>query len=163
MICDKIGNYCFRRFLEELKVSKDECLPSCHQVRFTSTKIISKLDPSEICAFQHETVENSIARFLVDYGYYDVLHHKRHVMRNGHLNESIYDLKLNLCKKLVMKDIAKVSISFESKKYVRTQTNVKTTFVDSLSSIGNTTIPILYPLSTYNFIIKTEFNSNSSN
>ena len=126
MICDKIGNYCFRRFLEELKVSKDECLPSCHQVRFTSTKIISKLDPSEICAFQHETVENSIARFLVDYGYYDVLHHKRHVMRNGNLNESIYDLKLNLCKKLVMKDIAKVSISFESKKYVRTLTNVKT-------------------------------------
>ena len=162
MICDKIGNYCFRRFLEELKVSKDECLPSCHQVRFTSTKVISKLDPSEVCdpkstSPKHETVEYSISKFLVDYGYYDVLHHKRHVMRKGNLNESIYDLKLNLCKELAMNDIAKVSISFESKKYVRTQTNVKTTFVDSLSSIGNTTIPILYPLlSTYNLIIKTE-------
>ena len=96
------------------------------------------------------------------YGYYDVLHHKRHVMRNGNLNESIYDLKLNLCKELVMNDIAKVSISFESKKYVRTLTNVKTTFVDSLSSIGN--ITMLYPLSTYKLIkLKHEFNSNVSN
>ena len=124
-------------------------MPSCHQVRFTSTKIISKLNPSEICdpkpgPKKHETVEYSIAKFLVEYGYYDVLYHKRHAMKNGHLNESIYDIRVNLCKELVMKDIAKVSISFESKKYVRTLTNVKTTFVDSLSSIGNILINIYY-------------------
>ncbi len=43
-----------------------------------------------------------------------------------------------LCKELVLKDLASVSVSFESRKFVRTIKDNRVTFSDRLAALGGT-------------------------
>ena len=48
-ICDKIGNHCFKKKRDEVKVSKEICPPSCEQIRFITSEIHKKIDPIKEC------------------------------------------------------------------------------------------------------------------
>ena len=44
-ICDKMGNHCFKKKMNEIKVSKETCPPSCEQIRFITSEIHKKTYP----------------------------------------------------------------------------------------------------------------------
>ena len=124
--------------MKEIQISPESCLPSCHQLRFTATEIHNRLEVSDFCppgvidSKHSESFFSSYTRFLINSGAYDTLYHKRYANKSEDTSEFFQ----SVCKELVRNDMARVSVMFESKRYVKTSTDVKTTFVDSFSSIG---------------------------
>ena len=123
--------------MKEIQISPGSCLPSCHQLRFTATEIHNKLEVSDFCPQGIDTKPSgsffaSYTQFLINSGAYDTLYHKRYANKS----EDTSDFFQSICEELVRNDMAWVSVMFESKRYVKTSTDVKTTFVDSFSSIG---------------------------
>ena len=49
-ICNKYGHACFKAKMYQIKIPKDKCLPTCHQIRFTSTRMTTKIDVENICS-----------------------------------------------------------------------------------------------------------------
>ena len=145
-----MGNYCFKRMMKQIVLSKDTCIPSCTQLQFTTYEISTKLIPVDICSqakgvfgSSYIKTENAILKkfvnFLVKYGYYDILYHKRHASPKENITD-LNDLAYSLCVKMIEKDAARVSVMFERKRYVKTTTNVKTTIVDALANVGKNNV-----------------------
>ena len=148
-ICDVYGNYCFKSIMKSIMNNekpwkKCQCLPTCHNIEFTYTKEYEKRDPNGICTEFPHTFEYNIARKLFKKGYTNSLAYKYHKVSewiNNKSNQTLnkWDLekaKLELCKMLVKHHMAKVSVMFDRRKYVRTMTNLKVTFPDKLASFG---------------------------
>ena len=137
--------------MKQIALSKDTCIPSCSQLQFTTDEISTKLNPVEICSqakavFDYSDIkitENAILKrfvnFLVKNGYYDILYHKRYSSPKENITD-LNDLAYSLCVKMIEKDAARVSVMFESKRYVKTKTNVKTTIVDFLANFGKNNV-----------------------
>ena len=148
-ICDIYGNYCFKSIMksimnQEKPWKKCQCLPTCHNIEFTYTKEYEQRDPESLCIKFTHTAEYDIADNLLKKGYTNSLVYKYQKVSewiNSKSNETLngWDhekVKLQLCKMLVEQHIAKVSVMFDRKKYVRTMTNLKVTFPDKLASFG---------------------------
>ena len=98
------------------------------------------------------SLENKIARDMVDKGYYNSLVYKyskvseweklyKNSDKTKELNVEIdqwerYKQEMELCKILVKDHVAKVSVIFDRNKYVRTVTSLKATFNDKLANFG---------------------------
>ena len=151
-ICDLYGNYCFEKIINSDNTwGNCSCLPSCHQVEFTYNEELNHLDPNEVCndAVGRRTVEMNIARRITNNGYNSLVYRYYkfknwfpYTSTNDTLGyEEAWDLFANqkkLCEFMVKNQMAKVSVMFERKKYVRTLTNLKVTFTDKLAAFGET-------------------------
>ena len=160
-ICDKIGNHCFKKKMNEVKVSKETCPPSCEQIRFITSEIHKKIDPIKECE-RSDAPETFIANYLhmnwnsmgfnglptniplKDYvskplmlQFYEKMQEYKQSNGNGNLEfTSHFDSIKETCKALISQDVARVSIMFESNYYVLTNTNVRVTFFDQISALG---------------------------
>ena len=151
-ICSVYGNYCFQKVLTRNEVLKNcKCWPTCHQLEFTYNEQLNKLDAEELCQEHNEhtsklalkSVESRIADKLMENGY-NSLYYKYFTVKewlDSGSNETMepWNYKQNrirLCQHLVKNHLAKVSVMFDRKKYVRTMTNLKVTFADKLSTFG---------------------------
>ena len=150
-ICDKIENHCFKTKMEEKSISLEVCPTSCKELRYISSQVIDKLDPIKECS-NDKTVEYMIAKqlhkqwtagdmrsddkpLLLDS--FEQLAGYLSSKEKGELKGFRNGISIKeTCKLLIAKDIARVSIMFESEKYMLTKSNVRVTFVDRLSTFG---------------------------
>ena len=161
-ICDVYGNFCFKETAKNISVEcLKYCTPNCYQIEFTSTQEQIPRDPELICNEYKmknsefnvgNSLENKIARDMVDKGYYNSLVYKyskvseweklyKNSDKTKELNIEIdqwerYKQEMELCKILVKDHVAKVSVIFDRNKYVRTVTSLKATFNDKLANFG---------------------------
>ena len=159
-ICDVYGNYCFSEKMKDGHSDtheEDICLPSCHQLQFTFSKEMEKRDPEDICnteivddgtypGFRNKDFEPDLARTLYKHEFSELMYkyNATKAWINGKSN-NISELKLidsngimrDLCKSLVKDRLAKVSVFYEKKKYVKTLTNKRVTLTDKLGTFGN--------------------------
>ena len=173
IICDKLGNHCFKTKMDEKQISSEICPSQCEQLRFITSREIEKLDPEKECLGKQEEltgIEINIARqqFMHWTGKHvdnpDVslpiflTYEKMMDYTSGRLNTSglwtgddyennYHILSRETCKALIKQDLARVSFQFESKQYVLTKTNIRVSFNDKLSSFGKS----LYIKSCYVF------------
>ena len=152
--CNKYGHACFKAKVNQIKLPKDKCLPTCHQIRFTSTKMATKIDVENICSIPKQPLlpwskELLIARdILYENG---IQYHKYKAIKNWlelRKEDGGYSSKSNLekfnfnqeiekiCTSIVTEDIIKVSVMFESEEYLRTKSDIKVTLMDRLSNLG---------------------------
>ena len=140
-ICDLFGNYCFKRMMKN-QTRNTDCLPLCHQIQYTYSEVIEKINSEDACnPFLKSSFEKSIALELFPSKFIN----KYATIKRWHNPEfkNKTDLKYNekevwfkFCKNMVEKDLAKVTIFFEKDTYVRTLTNLKSTFTDKLGVFG---------------------------
>ena len=162
IICDKMGNHCFKKKMNEVKVSKETCPPSCQQIRFITSEIHKKIDPIKECE-KDDGAESIIANYLhmnlnsaagydrrlprnipmSDYiakplmlQFYEKMQEYKNVSLEVKGRNDILDSVKETCKAILSQDIARVSIMFESNYYVLTNTNVRVTFFDQISALG---------------------------
>ena len=123
------------------------CPKSCKELRFITSEVIDKLDPIKECS-KTNVLEYKIARQLHEQWTAEGSHYKQRLLYSfeqltGYLSSKerveLKDYMKSVeetCKLLITKDLARVSIMFESEKYVLTKSNVRVTFVDRLSTFG---------------------------
>ena len=143
-LCDLYGNYCFKTAMNQIEeVPEEICLPSCHQLQFTSTRELIKSNAEELCKTDLSSEESYLAKLLLENGYskqyYEYLKLKEDDdYKLDTSNIIVPELIIqNICQALVDQDIAMVSVMFERKRFVRTKTNIRVTFLDMLSAFGN--------------------------
>ena len=156
VICDQYGMNCFNQKMKDTQSESDgRCLPSCHQLQFTYSEVIEKRDPIAICKVDHKqealykTYKNEFEPNLAQELYrnkFSELLHKYHIVNNW-LNAKSSNISAlqaldekaimkEMCEDLVMNNIAKVSVFYEKKKYVKTLTNKRVTLTDKLGTFG---------------------------
>ena len=158
IICDVYGNFCFKEITKGVYTEcLRNCLPNCHQIEFTYTYEHITRDPQSICKKYWSSgvgysLENQIVKDIMDKGHYNSLIYKyskisewvRHYKNSNMIKEfnatiNKWDEKkaqMELCQLLVKDHMAKVSVMFDRKKYVRTLTSLKATFSDRLANVG---------------------------
>ena len=171
-ICDKIGNHCFKKKRNEMKIAKETCPPLCEQFRFITSEIHKKIDPIKECE-KDDGAESIIANYLhmnlnsaagydrqlprnipmSDYiakplmlQFYEKMQEYKNVSLEVKGRNDILDSVKETCKAILSQDIARVSIMFESNYYVLTNTNVRVTFFDQISALGKIYIISFIPL-----------------
>ena len=165
-ICDVYGNFCFSEKMKgDHSETHDEdiCLPSCHQLQFTYSEVIEKRDPEDICntevlkeddypGFKNKAFEPDLAYKLYKHEFSELMYkyNATKAWINGKSN-NISELKpldsnrimRDLCKSLVKDGLAKISVFYEKKKYVKTLTNKRVTLTDKLGTFGNFTLQVI--------------------
>ena len=133
------------------------CFPNCHQIEFTYTHEHIVREPESICSDYWangigHSLENEIVKDIMEKGHYNSLvykyskisewakHYKnRDTTKEFNVTIDKWDAKkaqIELCQILVKDHMAKVSVMFDRKKYVRTLTRLKATFNDRLANVG---------------------------
>ena len=142
-ICDFYGNYCFNQIMNGYQKSINECLPSCHQIKFTSSEIREKIDSATVCSkSSFEGAERNLAKKIYDNNGYDLFFKieklREWIEKGNKLNESMdsEQMEKEFCKELMENDIAEVKVMFERKEYIRTHTSKRVTFPDKLGAFG---------------------------
>ena len=160
-LCDLHGNYCFKAAMNKIEdVPEKICLPTCHQLQFTSTTELIKSNADEICKDDQRNKEiHHIALSQFGNGYSKLYYEYRKLLENDTYKLDPHFLTetaiQDICKSLVDQDIARVSVMFESKRYVRTTTNIRVTFLDMVSSFGKIYCVVL----TYYYILHNSLNN----
>ena len=142
IICDLYGNYCFKTMMKD-QTRNINCLPSCHQIQYTYSEVIEKINKDGVCKIDFiKTTEKNLAEYL----FFPDFINEYAIIKAWSNSEVKNDTTLTLdskmalqefCKTLVEQDLAKVTIFFEKKNYVRTLTNLRVTFTDKLGTFGN--------------------------
>ena len=155
--------------MNQIKIPKDKCLPTCHQIRFTSTRMTTKIDVENICSIPKQPLlpwskELLIARdILYENG---IQYHKYKNIKDwlklrkdlgGSSKANLEKFNFNqeiekICTSIVAEDIIKVSVMFESEEYLRTKSEIKVTLMDRLSNLGRYVL-IYFVGNTYNIQI----------
>ena len=146
-ICDVGGNFCFEKMMDKYVLnSASHCLPNCHELRFTTDQYIEKIDADLVCKDIH-SIESYIAKETSGYGKGANLIFTATKLQEffssssgefGAANKSIDldGMRFEYCRKLVKEDLARLTILFENKKYVRSRTNKRVTFSERLGAFG---------------------------
>ena len=150
-ICDVYGNFCFKEITKQVyQDCLKSCYLSCHQIEFTYTEQEIVRDPEKVC---HEhfalgtghSLENEIIKKITQKGLYNSLVYKYrkisewNKLRDINITIDNWEKKhinMELCKILVKDHIAKVTVMFDRKKYVRTLKSIRATFNDKLANFG---------------------------
>ena len=138
-ICDVYGNYCFESIWNKNQFDVKDCLPGCHQLKFTSSEIRERLDAEYICTKGdlHSRMR-SLAREVSKLNGYQ-LFNKIHSMKDrGNLNNTFNETQaeIDICQELVENEFAEVSVMFERPEFIRTKTSQRMAFADNLGVIG---------------------------
>ena len=136
--------FCFKTIMMKYESNATElCYPTCHEVRFTSNQYFEKLDAERVCK-QHSSVEFNIAATTYGRSVGD-LHHITRKLEEILTNDDIeitnttfdkIQMRMEHCKNLVVQDLARITVMFESKKYVRTKTDKRVSFSESFGAFG---------------------------
>ena len=127
VLCDVDGNLCFDTFMSEKHfIDKCICLPTCHNIEFSHVEYVYPLDLN--C--EPHSKEYYLAQLMVENGYNSFTH----VFLNMSKWDDSYTIKW-FCKQMVT-HMAKVTIMFDKKTYIRTSTSLKVTFTDKLAAFG---------------------------
>ena len=134
-ICDLFGNFCFNYIYDRARVGKGKCLPSCHQIQFSLDENVEKL-PEELCE-NRQSIESNINLAIYDGSIY-VKVQKLREYDKLHENYTFNEEKeiIRKCKNLVKNDLARVTVSFGSKRYVRAKISERASFNDMLGAFG---------------------------
>ena len=136
-MCDLFGNMCFNKVMETVKVH--ECLPDCNQLQFSVSAELKKLDFDTLC-YNNLGRERSIVQRFASRNGYEITSLLKKIeewlVMGNEKNETAYYGTNELCKEIIGKNMAKVSVMFESSKYMRTKMSRKVTFVDKLGLFG---------------------------
>ena len=140
--------FCFKTIMKKYESNATEhCYATCHEVRFTSNQYLEKLDAEIVCK-QHSSVEFNIAETLAaetTYGKNGYLHFTTRKLEEILINDDIeitnttfdkHQMQMEHCRHLVVQDLARVTVMFESKKYVRTKTDKRVSFSESFGAFG---------------------------
>ena len=167
-ICDLYGNYCFKTIMNEDMAWKNcTCLPSCHQIEFTYYKEMTPLVTEDLCWQQidapHKVEMKIVKGGIFGYGFNSLVY--RYYKYKGWLpsnsndtlgSDEAWDTYANekkMCVTMLKNHMAKVSVMFDRKKYVRTLTNLRVTFTDKLAAFGK----ILEKIEGYVFLFVNNF------
>ena len=138
-ICDLYGNYCFNQIFINKTLDKTGCLPSCHQIQFSLDENVEKLDEDVMCqnwqsiasfinfAVSDETILLKLQKLV------------KYFSDDGLNSNYTYDYEVELvrqCKELVKYDLARVTVSFGNKQYVRAVISQRASFNDKLGAFG---------------------------
>ena len=136
-ICDLFGNYCFNYIYDRIQMEKDKCLPSCHQIQFSLDENVEKL-PQELCE-NRQSIESFINSAVHDGSIYFKIQRLREYfydkLHENYTYNGDHEI-IKLCKELVKNDLARVTVSFGSKRYVRAKINERASFNDKLGAFG---------------------------
>ena len=124
--------------------ASDHCYPTCNEIRFTSNKYLEKLDAEKVCQ-QRTSIEFNIADTTYGYGdngdlrfttgkLEEILVNQDKEIANATFDKK--QIRMEYCKNLVVQDLARVTVMFESKKYVRTRTDKRVSFSESFGAFG---------------------------
>jgi hypothetical protein len=141
VVCDVFGSYCFNTILGNEHLLKDcDCLANCNSIQFSINENEIPFDVELYCRDK-----KSIGRQLIKdkkmNGYNTLLYkyYKLPQMIAMNVTELPLEIKLleyQMCKQIMLNDIAIVSVQYETKKYVRTIMDKKVTFSDKLATFG---------------------------
>ena len=147
-ICDLYGNLCFKSFMKK-NVTEDssECLTNCHEIQFTSSEVLEKLDPEDFCDARLFSDDNSATDAVSESNEGAMMKKVKTFLQNSTLvgkiskmrkygNVTFDGFKRELCIELVTKDLAKVTVMFERLKYLKTSTSLRMTTPDKLGAFG---------------------------
>ena len=136
--------------------AQNKCLPNCHEVQFTSSEILEKLDVDEFCdpnlyglpggnfnaAYKRSEERTMMIKIKWHFLYNVELFEKMRRIKEAEKvhgqtpNVNLEGILKEFCYELVRKDLAKVSVMFERNKYLQTSTSVRMAFADKLGAIG---------------------------
>ena len=135
LLCDLFGNFCFNYIYDRARIRKGKCLPSCHQIQFSLDENVEKL-PEELCE-NRQSIESNINLAIYDGSIY-VKVQKLREYDKLHENYTFNEHKeiIKQCNKLVKNDLARVTVSFGSKRYVRAKISERASFNDMLGAFG---------------------------
>ena len=121
----------------------DECLPGCHQLKFTSAEVREKLDADYICTKGDKmSGVGGIVKRVIEYNGYELFHKIKTLKQwtdNDQSNDERYNAtqaEIELCKEIVNNDIMEVNVMFERQEYILTRTSERVTFPDKLGAFG---------------------------
>ena len=158
VICDRYGMNCFNQKMKDSQSENngiERCLPSCHQLQFTYSEVIEKRDPIAICKVDSKVYdlypipktefEPNLAKVLYRNKFSELLYKynivndwldskSNNISALGALDKTA--IKKQICEDLVAHDIAKVSVFYEKKKYVKTMTHKSHSLTDKLGTFG---------------------------
>ena len=142
-ICDIYGNYCFKNVWEKHQKSIKECLPGCHQLKFTSSEVREKLDAHYLCTkSSSSTGIRQIAAKLYSLGgmnNFNYVYKLKDWLENGNTNNETYNKtqsKIDFCIDLVNNALVEVTVMFERPEFIRTSTSKRVSFPDQLGVFG---------------------------
>ena len=136
-ICDLFGNYCFNHIYDNTEVDRTKCLPSCHQIQFNLDQHVEKLSGKELCQNEYSTESFINAEVSDGNIFLKIQKLKQYFSEEGYDEKYNYPKELiKLCEKLVKKDLARITVSFGSKRYVRAKINKRASFSDKLGTFG---------------------------
>ena len=140
-VCDYTGNYCYKMVLDQHKLNESKCLPNCHQLEFDSFQFTERLDFGTTCRdlYSIESLISMVVSGFQDNS--DLLFKVRKILDiyGDPDYEETYETKTVLeqfCEDLVRNDLARVSVMFGRKKYVKGKIGKRATFSDQLGSFG---------------------------
>ena len=161
-ICDYTGNYCYKMVLDHHETNDTQCLPNCHQLEFDSFQFTERLDYETTCKDLY-SIESLISMVVSGFQYNsDLLFKVRRILDiyDGDTDhDEDYETKTVLeqfCEDLVRNDLARVSVMFGRKKYVKGKIGKRATFSDQLGSFGkfrNVTCFQEYQSRTFSFAL----------
>ena len=142
-ICDIYGNYCFRNVWKKYQKSVKNCLPGCHQLKFTSSELREKLDSEYICTKSNKSFKlRGLAKVLWDKGgmkFFTKIEKIKELALSGNWTNKNYNLtqeEIKFCKTLIENEVVEVSVMFERPEFIRTQTSKRVSFPDKLGAFG---------------------------
>ena len=144
LICDIYGNYCFDSLVKESNrhhsntYKNCNCVPTCNDIQYSINENTIKLDPNTLCKQNNHMVTRFTAWMIERLGPFLRVYNK--ILRKDLQLESDLDMdeeKKKLCKELVENDLAIVTVTFETEKFVRTVKDRKVSFIDKLATLGN--------------------------
>ena len=144
-ICDVFGNSCFDYVLRQKDTWKGcSCLPTCHHIEYTYSEQTNPLD-LDLCETSSisGTIESFLASDMMRNGYnsltYKIFKVQERLEKESNETLEAWDkskVRKELCDNMLQNYMAKVSVMFDKKTYIRTRTSLKVTFSDKLAAFG---------------------------
>lgn len=142
MICDLYGNLCFDQFFKKFGNQVEaqcQCWPDCHTSRYSITEKNFPLDPDQLC-HDKKSIPYGLASRIAFYSLSN-LFYKFYKISNDDFNFASMDDDsriIEICYQLVKNDLARVSVTFASKDYIRTIKDTRVTLIGQLGVFGGT-------------------------
>jgi hypothetical protein len=138
-MCDHLGNICFKNMLsQQTRILNCTCKPDCSMVSYDYFIIQEDLNPNVECKKIEEN--KSLLEYLKNYQtdqhmikFWDILYP---ALGKTKIENISFEDRMN-CSNRIISDIAIVEIYFSTAFVTKMKKDVRTTFADKLSNIGN--------------------------
>jgi hypothetical protein len=143
VVCDVFASYCFITILGNKHLLKDcDCLANCNSIQFSINFNEIPIDVELYCR-DFMSIGRKLIKDKQMNGYNNLLYkyYKLPQMIAMNVTElpsetDLGALEYDMCKQIMIEDIAIVSVQYETQKYVRTIMDKKMSFTDKLATFG---------------------------